>query len=358
MEAKTRIHSPLYGRETMLSAATKLAIADPEEADANAMFAAVRELDQLKSKGVKCEVAVVCGRSESGFEADRKIRRELESLLGREEYTGIVLVSDGVEDQQVIPVIQSLKPITSLVRIVVKHSRTVEETYLVLGRYLRMLVFDSRYSRWAIGVPGIIFLLTGILVLLNRTAEAALAVLLILGSAAFVRGFNVDRFVAGMFTHRPSGYVRLFTIVATILIFLVALSSGSSYMASAAPNEVAAVVASPTAFLVYGSMLIGYFLQGSIALIWTSFGVYLVGGILATLSRGSIKAWRSAVALVILVLLYLPVNQFSTFLISGGRSSSVLLVTYVLLGLAAVFALATVVYSRVILKSRATAPRE
>jgi len=356
MEAKTGIRSPLYGKETMLAAATKLAIADPEEADANAMFAAVREFDRLKASSVECEVAVVCGRMEGGFEADRKIRRELEFLLGREDYAGIVLVSDGAEDELIIPVVQSLKPITSIVRIVIKHSRTVEESYLILGRYLRMLVFDSRYSRWAIGVPGIMFILAGILILLNRTAEAALAILLILGSAAFVRGFNIDRFIAGVLTHRPSGYVRLFSIVATILIFLVALSSGSSYMVSVAPNQVAAVSTSPTAFLVYGPLLVGYFLQGSIALIWTSFGVYLVGGILANLSRGSLRLWRSAVALVILGLLYLPVNQFSDFLISGGRGSSVLLVTYVLLGLAVLFGVATVVYGRV--RSRAATTRE
>ncbi|MBI2648265.1 MAG: DUF373 family protein [Thaumarchaeota archaeon] len=137
--SNTGLRSPVYGRQDVLAAATQLAISDPEEADANAMFAAVREYDRLSKRGVECEVAAVCGTKESGFDADRKVRRELDFLLKREEYVGLVLVSDGVEDELVIPVIQTMKPITSVVRIIVKHSRTVEETYLVLGRYLRMV---------------------------------------------------------------------------------------------------------------------------------------------------------------------------------------------------------------------------
>ena len=46
LERKTRIRSPVFGREALMAAATTLAVADPEEADANALFAAVREYVQ------------------------------------------------------------------------------------------------------------------------------------------------------------------------------------------------------------------------------------------------------------------------------------------------------------------------
>ena len=92
--------------------------------------------------------------------------------------------------------LQSMKPIVSVVRIAVKHSRTVEETYMVLGRYLRMLVFDQRYSKWVIGVPGVILLFAGVLVLFGRAFEAGIAILLIVGVAFLVRGFGIDRSVA------------------------------------------------------------------------------------------------------------------------------------------------------------------
>jgi putative membrane protein len=344
LESKTRVRSPVYGRETILSAATQLAISDPEEADANALFAAVKQYDQLRAQGVECEVASVCGLSDGGLNADRKIRREVETLLNRERYSGIVLISDGGEDEQIIPILQSLKPIVSVVRIVVKHSRTVEESYLILGRYLRMLVFDPRYSRWAIGVPGLIFLFAGVLVLIGRAYEAGLAILLILGGTFFVRGFNLDRSVASMLGQRPYGYLRLFSGLASILILLVGFSSGFAYLYSQIPATVAAVGNSPGLFLNFGGIIVGYYLRGSLSLLWAGFGVYFAGALLAHLARGSARVWRDGVMIVILGLLYLPMDQFTTFLMGGTRSSPILLVSYVLVGLAVIFGVVTTVY--------------
>jgi putative membrane protein len=354
LERKTGIRSPVVGRDALMSAATSLAVADPEEADANALFAAIREFDRLHAQQVECEVGAVCGLEESGFKADRKIRSEVESLLSRQQYSGIVLISDGAEDELVIPILQTLKPIVSVRRVVVKHSRSVEENYMVLGRYLRMLVFEPRYSKWAIGVPGIILLFAGILVLAGRATLATFAVLIIVGGAFLVRGFNIDRFVAGMLSQKPYGYIRLFTIPTSILIFIVGLSSGYTNMTFNAPDLVAQVGASPSQFFQYGGALIGYYLQGSLLLVWAAIGVYLAGTLLVQLVHGSRRAWRSVTGIVVLALLFFPMDQFSSYLITGGTSSSILLLIYVFVGLAMVFSIVGTLYPR--LRSRPPVP--
>jgi putative membrane protein len=346
LESKTRIQSPVYGKEDVVKAATELAIADPEEADANSIFAAVREYEKLRAKEVDVEVAVVCGVNESGLDADRKIRREVEKILTRAEFTGVVLVSDGADDEQVLPVLQSMKPIVSVVRIAVKHSRTVEETYMVLGRYLRMLVFDPRYSKWVIGVPGVIFLFAGVLVLLGRAYEAGIAILLIVGTTFFVRGFGIDRSVAVMLSQRPYGYLRIFSVVAGSLIFLVGLSSGFTFIDQKIPTIIQNVTNNPSLFLVYGPDIIGYYIEGSLPILWAAFAIYLIGSLLAHLARGSSRVWRDGVLIVLLGLLYLPMDEFAIFL-TGGVNSEVLLISYVLVGLAFTFAAVTFVYSKV-----------
>lgn len=350
LERKTRIRSPITGRDAMMSAATSLAVADPEEADANALFAAVREYDRLREQEVECEVGAVCGLEESGYKADRKIRREAEQLLSRQRFSGIVLISDGAEDELTIPILQTLKPIVSVRRIVVKHSQSVEENYMVLGRYLRMLVFEPRYSKWAIGVPGIILLFAGLLAVAGQAYLATLAILLILGGTFLVRGFNVDRFVAGMLSQKPYGYIRLFTIPTSILVLIVGLSSGYSFMTSQAPDLVARVIASPSLFLSYGGILVGYYLQGSLLLVWAAIGIALAGTLMTQFLRGSHRAWRSLTGLVVLLLLFFPMDQFSSYLVTGGTSSSLLLITYVLVGLAVVFGVVITLYTR--LRSR------
>ncbi|MDG6915408.1 MAG: DUF373 family protein [Nitrososphaerota archaeon] len=354
LERKTRIRSPLLGRAAVMAAATGLAVADPEEADANALFAAVKEFDTLTSQDVACEVAAVSGLEESGYKADRKIRREVEALLSKGSYSGIVLISDGAEDELVVPILQALKPIVSVRRVVVKHSRSVEENYMVLGRYLRMLVFEPRYSKWAIGVPGTILLLAGMLVLVGAGYLATLSILIILGGAFLIRGFDIDRSVAGMMSHKPYGYVRLFSIPTSFLVAIVGVSSGYTSMTTQGADLLSKVGTSPSHFLEYGAPLVGYYLQGSLLLIWAAIGIYLSGTLLTQMLRGGPRAWRSVTMIVVLALLYLPVDQFSNYLVTGGASSSALLLIYVLVGLALVFGVVGILYSR--LRSRPGVP--
>jgi putative membrane protein len=344
---KGQIETPIIGRDAVVGAATKLGLADPEEADTNAIFAAVKKYDELAKRGVACDVAVVCGDENGGFDADRKIRSEVGQLLSRAHYSGFIFVSDGGEDEQVMPVLQSIEPIVSVERIAIKHSETVEQTYLVLGRYLRMLVFDPRYSKWFLGVPGLIVLLAVILIVSGQSFLAGIAALVILGGAFFIRGFNVDRWFAGILSQGPYGYIRLFSTVTSLLVIVVGLSTGYSNMNTEAGSIVQAVTAHPSRFLADGGILVGYFLTGALLLVWVGLAVYATGALLAHLVRASVNAWRDAVVLVMLALLYFPIGTFATFLINRQRASEILLISYVLLGLALIFGVTSVLYPRI-----------
>ena len=73
---KAGINTPVIGRKENVNAAASLALRDPEEADANAMFEAVRIFDNLK-KNIKGheehEVATIAGSDLGGVEADRQL---------------------------------------------------------------------------------------------------------------------------------------------------------------------------------------------------------------------------------------------------------------------------------------------
>jgi len=353
---KAKVRGPVIGREDVLAAAMKLALADPEEADANAIFAAVKKYDELKSEGMECEVAIVCGNKERGFAADRAVSRGVDAVLRARPFVGIVFVSDGGDDEHVIPVIQTIRPIVSVERVAVKHSQTVEETYLVLGRYLRMLVFDTRYSKWALGIPGVILILVGLLAVFGAVLAAQIAALLIIGGAALVRGFNLDRYIATLLSRGPASYIRLFATVTSTLVVLVGFGSGYDYMEAQAGNLAAQVVSKPSLFFVYGAQLAGYFITGSLLLIWVGLAFGAVGSLLANLARESSRWRREAFLLVMLALLYFPVTTFSAFLIHGQSQSTILLVSYALVGLAMIFGLTVAVYPRV--RVRAIPERE
>jgi putative membrane protein len=54
--AKTEIKTPIIGREENLNAAVALALKDPEEPDANAMFEAIRVFNRIKEEGRPNEI--------------------------------------------------------------------------------------------------------------------------------------------------------------------------------------------------------------------------------------------------------------------------------------------------------------
>ncbi len=343
---KGRVESPVVGREAVLAAATKLALADPEEADANALFAAVKKYDELIKAKNQCEVAVVCGEVNRGFEADKRVGKQVASVLATSSYAGVVLVSDGGEDEQVIPVIQSLKPIISVERVAVKHSQSVEETYQIMGRYLRMLVYDPHYSKYALGVPGLIFVIAGFLIAVGQAPVAALVTLLILGGAFLIRGFGVDRTVAGVLQRGPTGYIRLISMIGAILVVTAGIDSGYVKMMGDT-SAVNAVTADPSQFLVYGGTLAGYFIGGSLNLVWAGVAIYSMGALLSHVARDSLRWRRDGYVLVTLAMLYFPVRTFSDFLVDGTAEATFFLISYVLLGLVAVFILTITIYPRV-----------
>lgn len=342
---KAKVQSPVVGRESSVEAATKLALSDPEEADANAIFAAVRKYDELVRAKTPCEVAVVCGDVNRGFEADRRLARQVSSVLSGSDFAGVVLVSDGGEDEQVIPIIQGMKPIVSVQRVAVKHSETVEETYQVLGRYLRMLVYDPHYSKYALGVPGLALVLAGILTIAGKVAEAGLAALLIIGGAFLVRGFNIDRTVVGVLQRGPTGYIRFISMAGSLLVVIAGIDSG--YVAMTGSIHWPTVAADPSQFFVYGGILIGHFIYGGLNLVWIGFAIYAMGALLSHAARKSIGWRRDVYGLVILGVLYFPVLTFSNFLVNGTAVATFFLISYILLGLAAIFVLTITIYPRV-----------
>ena len=57
-------------------------------------------------------------------------------ILEKFDANGAVIVSDGEDDEMVIPVIQNVIPVVSVQRVVMQVSRTIEHSYAVFGKFL------------------------------------------------------------------------------------------------------------------------------------------------------------------------------------------------------------------------------
>ena len=67
---KGRVTTPCIGIEDCLEAANALGIADPEDSDLNALYAAIGTCMELQEEGVDAEVALICGDEKVGHRSD------------------------------------------------------------------------------------------------------------------------------------------------------------------------------------------------------------------------------------------------------------------------------------------------
>ncbi|MGC9116054.1 MAG: DUF373 family protein [Conexivisphaera sp.] len=314
---KASVQTPLIGREQCLAAAVKLALADPEEADANGIFAAVRTADELRSRGYDVEVAVLSGHHTSSFEADRRIRAQAAQVVSATGPSGIVFVSDGADDEIVIPIIQQFAPILSVQRVVIRHSGSIEESYEVLARYLKLALGDIRYSKYVLGVPGLLLLLLGLLALYHLEVYAGYAIVILLGLAMIYKGFGVDEALARA-RRSPLFNLSIFTLAA------------SAIMAAAGALQAAHVVQSLNLYQRPPGVGVAQYLAGvamatALPYFWAAFLLYPLVMTAYYAFRRSYKALRSLSAFATAALLYYPLMELALFVENPYRPVSLVL---------------------------------
>ena len=136
---KTAIRGPVVGRRQVLTAALKLGIADPEESDTNAILGALSQHDNLSESlgdDDEVEIAILTGDEKVGIRSDRAISAQLEEIVTTFQPDKAILVTDGAEDESVLPIIQSQVRIDHVEKIIVKQSKGIEGTYYYIVKAL------------------------------------------------------------------------------------------------------------------------------------------------------------------------------------------------------------------------------
>jgi putative membrane protein len=335
--SKGGIETPIVGRDHCISAGTRLAIEDPEDSDANAIFGAIKTYEELIAKGYNSEVALVAGKFNRGIEADEKISLEIQNILTKYKADAAVLVSDGEDDETVIPIIQAMIPVISIQRIIIKHSRSVEYSYAVLGRYIKMLVYDPRYSKFFLGVPGALLVASGLATVFGLTREAIALALSILGGAFIIRAFDIDKALVSLGRPTPTAFIKIFSGFAGVLIILASLANGVSSIPPEAITPNMGVMN-----ILKDRVIVGSFVHGTITLLWIGIATIFVGTLLSNWFKGSVTAMSDILRLVVLALLYFPILQFTSVLTE--RTSPFTLISSLLIGLATTLVAATFLF--------------
>ena len=336
---KTGITTPIVGRNACIDAAQRLALEDPEDADSNAIFYAVKTFEDLVSKGYQAEIITVAGVENRGVQADEKIASEIRKVIDKFSASGAVIVSDGEDDESVIPVIQNLLPVVSVQRVVMKVSRSVEYSYAVFGKYLKMIAYDSKYSKFFLGVPGLLLLIGGIATVFGYTTEIFAVLVSILGGAFLIRAFDIDRAWTSWTKPTPAGLIRSFTMIAGGIIILTSIPSGiASINVEIIPADISPIG------VITNQILIGQFVAGALPFWWIGVGSIFGGILLSNWLKGSLRAITDVLRIVVLVSLYPTIYQFTNILTNA--ESPFTLIPPLLAGLAVTLISATLLFRK------------
>lgn len=237
---KVKIKSPIVGREENLLAAEKLALEDPEDSDVNSLFAAISLYDKLKKEGRDVEIATICGDIAVGLKSDEKIANELDAVLEKTRANEVILVTDGAEDEYILPIIESRVKIRSMRRVTVKQSSSVESTYYKIVKMME----DERVKKHFVVPVALILIIWSIFALLNMARAGLSAIIFTLGAYLLIRAMKWERGLkliweeikSGILTGRVSLYTTGIAILILIASFLYAYTQTTSASAPAIPT--------------------------------------------------------------------------------------------------------------------------
>ncbi len=151
---KANLPGPILGVKANLAAAQKLALADPTESDVNAIYAAVKI-----ARAMTTEVATITGDYDVGVVSDKQLSAQLDRVLDTYKPDSVILVSDGAEDEQILPIIQSRVKIMSVHTVIVSQSQELEKAYFKITQLLTEISEEPSLARLIFGLPGIALIL-------------------------------------------------------------------------------------------------------------------------------------------------------------------------------------------------------
>jgi putative membrane protein len=218
---KTQIKGPIIGRKANLVAARELALADPAESDVNAIYGAIKLADELD-----VEVVTLTGDKRVGVISDKEIAKQLDEIIMKLNPTSVYFVSDGLDDEQVMPIIQSRVKIDSVLTITVRQSKELEKAYFKLANFIKEVTGDPALARLIFGLPGIALLLLSL-----GGAKALTWIMAIVGLYLIIKGFGLEEDFFNTTTEflKSLSVERVSTILYVIAFMTLALAMVNGY---------------------------------------------------------------------------------------------------------------------------------
>ncbi len=296
---KAGVTSPVIGRKDNLRAAISLGLKDPEDSDTNSIFSALKIYDQYSDNNQDVEIATLCGNKMVGTKSDSIIAFQLETVLQSVKPDNVVMVSDGAEDEFILPIIASRVKIDSINRVIIRQQKNIEGTLYFITK-----AFQDEKIRKNILIPlALLLTIWGVFLVFSIIEYAIGATLIALGLYILVKALHLEepaiRIGKDIRDALQTGkYVLVTTTLISIGILAIGFHGGAKYASSKEASQL----------LTY----ILLFLEKCFIYIIAAILIYILGKTLDTYLRTGVIL-RSSVSIIISVFaiwfIFLAINH-------------------------------------------------
>jgi putative membrane protein len=193
---KAGLHGPIIGRSAVLEAASKLGTADPEDTDTNALFGGLRLYDELRENDEEVEVVALTGSAKVGVVSDRLIAEQLDRVLKQHPAEAAYFVSDGAEDEYLLPILASRIRIDGVRRVIVRQAPGLESTYYTVTRALK----DPKLRAKTVLPFALVLIVLGLAAAAGQLVWGFIALVLLIGIYLIFWTFDVDEAIIDSIT--------------------------------------------------------------------------------------------------------------------------------------------------------------
>ena len=220
---KAKLSTPIVGENQCIEAALKLILSDPEDPDANVIFKGVKIIRSLKRKEKDIEIAIIAGHKDLGIKATKRVSQQIEFLIERLKVDSVILVTDGVSDESIMPIIESRVKIEATEIVYVKQAKELEKAYFLFVEKLK----DPYYAKFIFGIPALLILSVAFISLFNVPWQFFA---FLVGIYLLSKGFGIDEKVKEALDINISGtHSLLFGLIFLIFTFIALFSSFSAF---------------------------------------------------------------------------------------------------------------------------------
>ncbi|AIY89750.1 DUF373 family protein [Geoglobus acetivorans] len=251
---KTEFKTPIVGRKASIDAAIQLGITDPEDSDLNTIFGAIKIYDRMKTEGEDVEIAIISGDENVGVISDSRIAEQVDYLKKKFNATNVILVTDGSEDEFVIPIISSRFRVDAVNRIVVKQSKSLESTYYLIKKMFE----DPKIAKATLSPLGIILLIFSIFSLLGLRDIGYGTIVFFIGSYLLLKAYGMDYAIEDYFSTIKNslleGRFSFIIYIVSLILVIVGIIQGLNSVWKLLNSPVAAGAVYLITTFIYGSL--------------------------------------------------------------------------------------------------------